>query len=236
MTDDTHAPRPFDCPACGHHHKADLHALVGHPDVHGKVPCAKCERQIWLSLDADGEAVVELYEDHLHEAAHEKRASDHRAKLAQAATSAAPAAEKTGGGTSLLVGILTAGIVAALVSVLMAGSGGKDADAGRDQRLDDLQQQFSDLQGEAAAARADASAAARKIADLEGLLEQRMAALAAAPKGDAGAARQAAEQQAALAEALAAVKAAYKKLDGRIEGNYVRLGQMGKRLEKIESR
>ena len=251
--DASHEPRPFDCPDCGHHHKADLHAMVGHPEIHGKVPCAKCGKLIWLSLQEDGEPLVELYEEHLHAEAHGKRVADAMARReaasdvpagteekSPAGAEPAPSASAGAGGSPMFGTLLAAAVVAALVSLLLGGlrgenTGSQDTGVKADPRVSELQKQVSESRTDSAAARAEASTISRTIADLETAMQKGLAELAAVPKGDVGADAAAAAKQAAMAQALEAVKAAYKSLNGRIEGNYVKLRQIDKRLEKVET-
>ena len=247
MNDASHEPRPFDCPDCGHHHKADLHGMVGHPEVHGKVPCAKCGKLMWLSLQENGEPLVELFEEHLHAEAHEKRVTDAKVKREAAAVAGAAvqppveASVGTGGG-SMMGTLFAAAIVAALVSLLLGNLGSKDSGAQTDPRVDELQKQVSAWREDSAAARSEAKAFSGKLAALETAIQQQATDAAARPQDGAGAEQAAAaaikpvaDKQAALAEALAGVKAAYKALDGRIEGNYIKLRQIDKRLKKVET-
>ncbi|MDA1196010.1 MAG: hypothetical protein O2894_12620, partial [Planctomycetota bacterium] len=67
MTTGTPAPHAYVCPACGRKHGADLSAMEGHPEVHGKVHCMGCHALLWLSLHADGTPKCELFEAHRHD-------------------------------------------------------------------------------------------------------------------------------------------------------------------------
>jgi len=207
--------------------------MVGHPEVHGKVPCAGCGKTLWLSLDEQGEAQVELYEEHLHEAVHQERVAAHKAKMvAQAAT-----ADAGGGGSSLIVSVIAAAVVAVVVSLVMGGSkAGDGGGAGHnDARIDQMAKDLEDLRGVAATAGADVSEVGRKLGELEKRLNERLAALSKAAQGDPAALKAIRDTGAALTEAVEAVKAAYKALHGRIEGNYTRLNAVDKRLKKLEA-
>ena len=237
MNDSSHEPRPFDCPDCGHHHKADLHGMVGHPEIHGKVPCAGCGKTLWLSLDEKGEALVELYEEHLHEAVHQQRIAAHKAKTqAEAAAEGTATAGGSGGGGSLVVSVIAAAVVAVVVSLVMGGSkSGGDGEGHNDAKIQALEQSLDDLKGVAATAGADVSEVGRKLGELETRLNERIATLSEATKGDPAALKAIQDTGAALTEALRAVKASYKAVHGRIEGNYTRLNQVEKRLKKLEA-
>lgn len=246
MSSDSHEPRPFTCPDCGHNHKADLHGMVGHPEVHGKVPCAKCERILWLSLDDQGEAVVELYEEHLHAAAHQERIAAHKARL-EAEAALAAAQTPVARGPSLFSSVFAAAIVAILISLAMSASkspGGSEDDAQEQRssnaRIDAMAQEIDDLRSQAAAARIDAQGVAAQIDGLKKLIEAsrspRPGATTPATATDTALLKQLQRSGAAFTTALDALQASYSSLHGRIEGNYTSLRQAAKRLDKLEAR
>jgi transcription elongation factor Elf1 len=233
MSTDSHEPKRFECPDCGRRHKADLHGMVGHPEVHGKVPCASCGKTLWISLDEEGQPVVVLYEEHLHEAIHQERIAAQQAKAEAAAVTQAAAVQESsaGGGSSVLLTLITAAIVAAAVSLLMGGGKGED---GRDGRIDALGAEIEALQS--APPPPELDVLNQRIVALEKQLGARIDALKKAGGGDDAVLRAIEETKTELSSAIEAVKAAYKTLDGRIEGNYTTLRQIDKRLKALESR
>lgn len=240
MSTDIHEPRPFDCPDCGHHHKADLHGMVGHPEVHGKVPCAKCGKTLWLSLDDEGEAIVELYEEHLHEAIHQERVAAHEAKVAASAAEKAAAAAGEpagGGGPSLVLTVIAAALVALAVSLAMAGpkggGGGGKGQGNNDARIEAM---AADIQAlKVAPADPKLLELGREIQRLEKQLGEGLASVSKSAGGDPAVLKAIHDTNASLTEAVAAVKASYKSLHGRIEGNYTALRQLDKRVKKLET-
>ena len=251
MTTDSHEPRPFDCPACSHHHEADLHEMVGHPEIHGKMPCGGCGALLWLSLNDKGEALVELYEEHLHEEAHKDRVAAAKAKReaerAAAAATQAAEASKSSSSAPAIISVIVSALVAAIVSGFMT-RGGDDAPAGGDTKREDarwsvvqtLQKDVEALQGTADDAGAQAKSVQQKFDAFVADAQARLAALdARSHGGGTGTGRAAAAAleslKADLAKQLEAIKSAQTELGNRIEGYYVTVRQLDSRLKKLET-
>jgi len=233
MTTET-AMRKFSCPKCGHKHAADLHAMEGHPEIHGKVPCSECHTLMWISLNNDGTATAELYEAHLHDV-YEKKAE----AAVQAATAAATAAPTTSGGSGGWIGpVLAAAVVAAVISLAM-GAGGKGDEGGKtakgsatpDPALQREVEALSAAVRTSESARADM---AKTLVSLEAAVAQHGEALAqaAASRPDEGPKPEVTEMMKKVEAALAR----YAELNGRIEANYTNLRIALKRLDALEGK
>jgi hypothetical protein len=206
--------------------------MEGHPEIHGKVPCAECHALMWISLKEDGSTGVELYEQHLHEV-YEKKATE----AVEAATGGAGAAQAPAAGRSSGIGmLLAAAVVAAVVSFAVTSMrGGEDAKkkpAGTDTalsgRLDALRGELQTAIGVAGEARAKM---AHSLSTLQASAAEHAAALAAVPRDGGGAAT--ADLEAFKAEVAKAL-ANYTELNGRIEANYTNLRLALKRLDALE--
>lgn len=249
MTMDSHEPRPFDCPACGHHHEADLHEMVGHPEIHGKMPCAGCGALLWLSLNDDGEALVELYEEHLHDEAHKDRVAAAKAKreAERAAAVAAQAAEasKSSSIAPTVISVIVSALVAAIVSGFMS-RGGDDAPTGGDAKREDarwsvvqtLQQDVEALRGAAGDAGAQAKSVQAKLDEFMVSAQARLDALAAKHADDGNEADAVSKAldglKSELMKELQTIQTSQTELGNRIEGYYVTVRQLEGRLKKLE--
>ena len=245
---DSHEPRPFDCPDCGHHHEADLHAMVGHPEVHGKVPCAGCGKVLWLSLNDAGEAVVELYEEHLHEQAHLDRVAAHKAKLEaeRAAAEAAQAAKSASGGTApMLVAVVVSALVAAIVTGWMNSRADADDGKAKPEKtatvddtspgVDGLKDELASVRGAADAAAGDARTVKEAFEAFAAEVGTRLEVIAAAPKDGADASEAIQAAKAEIVAQLQKLESANTELGNRIEGYYVTVRQLESRLKKLET-
>ena len=241
MTTET-TTRKFRCPKCGHKHAADLSRMEGHPEIHGKVPCAECHTLLWISLNDDGSTEVEIYEKHLHEVYEKKAEHAVEAAIAQAQAQVAPGAATPAGGAGGWIGpVLAAAVVAAVVSLALGTSGKKkdDTPAGPPAgavAASDLTSLGEDLRAEMATA---AGAAEQARADLAQGITELQAALARATEAHvpgAGADPDAAAALQALTAKVEKALANYQELNGRIEANYTNLRLALKRLEALEGR
>jgi hypothetical protein len=240
MTTEVH-PRTYTCPKCAKVHAADLSAMEGHPEIHGKVHCMECHVMLWLSIGEDGRTKCELFEAHLHEVKEAKaeQAEEQTPRSAEAAPSAAS--------SSGFLSILIAAVVAAVVSFLVSNAAGTSAapasdDTGKtdttdsagamadttalEERLQALQTMLDTTTGDA---RAEHERLAKAQADLMAKVQGNTEALTSAPAVQA-------QPDPALAAALAKIAADYKTLNGRIEANYTQLRMIKKSLKKPEGK
>ncbi|MDF1699620.1 MAG: hypothetical protein P1V36_00480 [Planctomycetota bacterium] len=221
--------------------------MVGHPEIHGKVPCAGCHKQLWLSLDENDKALVERYEEHLHDEAHKDRIAAGKAKreAERAAAAAAAAAEASSRGATMpvLLAVIVSALVAAIVSGFMSSrhDGGeakttKSSDNGWAQ-LTSVRGDLAKVEGTASAASTEASSLRKALDALTASTTTRLDALTAsladeAAHPDVGTLK---ELRADLVKQLEAISAAQNELGNRIEGYYVKVRQLDSRVKKLEN-
>lgn len=233
----------YRCPKCGKKHAADLSALEGHPEIHGKVHCMKCHELLWLSLGEDGSPRVEIYADHLRHMESEAAASANR----PAAAASAPESSTTVKKPSSLGPILAAALVAAIVSFLVgqATGGGKqdelrgsagvrEAGGSEDTGSEAASEALGALQADLQALRSDAGAAASAHAKFEAELRSAVDAQTGALDGMNATLGELRATLDAIRARLAKVEASYDGLHGRIEMNYNNLRAATKRMDALE--
>jgi len=249
MTTDVHTPKSYTCPKCDKHHAADLSAMEGHPEIHGKVHCMGCHVLLWISLGEDGATKCEIFEEHLHEAEEAQGASE-TAATEPAEQDAAPAAgtdaASAAPANSMLGTLLAAAVVAALVSFFVgkaAGGGAPAPDAGKPNtaaheamatRIDGLEDALAAARGAAGSDRdelenAHAALRVEIQANADGLT--RAVALAAAPRD-----KPEVPAMQAHISAVEKLEGDIRALAGRIEGYYQSLRLALKRIEALEAK
>ncbi len=220
--------KKYTCPKCGKKHAADLSALEGHPEIHGKVHCMKCHELLWLSLADDGMPVVELYKDHL-------RKAETGAAPAPKTTAKAETPEKASSLPSMLVAALVAAIVSFLVGQATGSSAAEvEGTASVSEVSAPSVEQLTALQTDVQSLRADTSAVAMAQTKLEA--ELRGAAKTQGESVDAIGVSLAESKLAltTLQERIGKIEKLYDTLHGRIEMNYTNLRQAKKALDALK--
>lgn len=243
MSNESNAPKSYSCPKCGKEHKADLTAMEGHPEIHGKVHCMGCHVLLWISLGEDGKTKCEIFEEHLHDIKDASPAAGSGAPATAAGVeSAAPSEPKAattsavGGGLPILP-IIVAAIVAAVVSLALgSGKGEAPKESKDDQALTAIESRLSALETQIGLAQSEAATTKQTLTQMGGEL-----LIAAQSNTDARNAQRKALAEikksiADLTEALAKLEKSYVGLNGRIEGNYTTLKSVDKRLKALEGK
>ncbi len=229
-----HRP-PFYCPACGKKHRADLSALQDRSDATARLTCARCDTVMGLSLGSDGLPTCEILEP-------PSTQSDAAAAATGAPTGAALPGEAMSK-PSMSLSLLAAAVVAAAVSFgvgQLTGGDGPAAAGPSTASFTALQGRFAKLESELATQRdatRDALAALAKAQEnAAGAPAAALASIEAGVRANAAKVTGLEKSQGSITEAFEGIKSNYKELNGRIEGNYVALRGLTKRLKMLESK
>ncbi len=225
MDADTAPPPPFYCPACGRKHRADLGALRARDHAAARLTCVRCQALLSLRLGTDGLPRCEVLTP---------SPTDVPAPAPRAPRTAGDAMKKV----PLPLTLIASAVVAAVVGFAAAGARQPATAPPPDEAA-----RITVLEATAARLTTRLDAQARQV---QAALQQAQAAEARVTamrtwaegglRTNAATVRGLESARGAITKDVERLRAEYRALQGRIEGNYVNLRGLTKRLKALEGR